>query len=387
MIIKGIDNKIVNRLSKIFKEDKYFKELRNNSLELFNESSKPIFGPDMRIDYDNLVYYDDSYELLKYNELSNNIKTNINKYKLNKKNIIVQSDYNNIYTNLDSDIICTDYNTAYKEYPKIFNQYFNKIVKQDENIFTLLSNTMFNNTLFIYIPPNTKNVLSKIVDINKDNECVINRMLIVVDDNSSLEFFNNITSKSSIKDSIFIQNIEIYLNKHSKCVFKNIQDLSSNIFNISIKRANLESNSSMEWIEVNTGSNSTMSYPTSIMYGKHAHSKIINITGSNTNQQLDTGGRLLHQAPNTKSEIINYSIIKGNGLINNRSTVRISTASISSSSKVKNITYLLDNNSIYNMIPRDILRNNSSNIEHKTKFKRTRKEYKELLNEIIKKYI
>lgn len=386
MIIKGIDNKLVNKVSKYFKEDIYFNKLRNNSLELFNESSKPIYGPDMKIDYNDYIYLDDDKKVVEYKDINKRIKNNINKYNLPKDNIIIQSNYHDIYTKLNNNIICTNYNDAYKNYNKIFTQYYNKIIKFDENIFTLLSNTMFNNTLFIYIPPYTKsnNILSKIVDIDS-NSAVINRILIVVDEYSSFEFINNITSSKKVKDSLFLQNIEIIVKKHSSCKFINIQDLSNKVYNVSIKRAQLDSYSSMEWVEVNSGSLATMSYPTSLIYGSHARSKIINITCSD-NTQLDTGGRILHQASNSKSDIINYSFVNKKGMINNRSTVRISTASINSIAKVKSIVYLFDTNSTYNMIPRDILRNNTSSIEHSTIFKKTTKKYDLIIEDIIKKY-
>ena len=67
---------------------------------------------------------------------------------------------------------------------------------------------------------------------------------------------------------------------------------------------------------------------------------------------------------NTKSNIISKSIAEGRGVSNYRGTTKITKNAIGSKAFIKCDTLILDNNSISNTYPKNILENGSSLIEH-----------------------
>ena len=64
--------------------------------------------------------------------------------------------------------------------------------------------------------------------------------------------------------------VEIYVGKNSKCRYTTIQNWAPNVYNLVTKRALVEENGTMEWIDGNIGSKLTMKYPCCILKGDNS---------------------------------------------------------------------------------------------------------------------
>ena len=73
---------------------------------------------------------------------------------------------------------------------------------------------------------------------------------------------------------------------------------------------------------------------------------------------------MIHLSPNTKSEIISKSIAVSGGEATYRGWVKIAEAAKNSRSLVKCDTIILDKNSKSDTIPKNIVLNDSSNLNH-----------------------
>ena len=120
----------------------------------------------------------------------------------------------------------------------------------------------------------------------------------------------------------------------------------------------------MEWIDGNIGSKINMKYPACILNGSGAKGTCISIAMADDMQIQDTGARMIHNAPNTKSNIIAKSIARNNGNATYRGTVRIKKNAINSVANVKCDTIILDKTAKSDTIPKNIVMNDSSKIEH-----------------------
>jgi Fe-S cluster assembly protein SufB len=112
--------------------------------------------------------------------------------------------------------------------------------------------------------------------------------------------------------------VEIIVKKDARVRYTTIQNWSNNVYNLVTKRAAAYENAVMEWVDGNLGSKLTMKYPSCFLVGEGAHGSILSIAYSGNGQHQDTGGKVVHAAPNTSSQIISKSISKGTG----RSTYR-----------------------------------------------------------------
>lgn len=154
------------------------------------------------------------------------------------------------------------------------------------------------------------------------------------------------------------------LEKNASCRYTTIQNWASNVYNLVTKRSIVDEGGVMEWIDGNIGSKTNMKYPSCILKGEGARGDCISIAVASKDQIQDAGAKMIHLAPNTTSKIISKSIAANGGVSNYRGTVKINKDAINSKSIVKCDTILLDGKSKSDTIPKNIVENSSSYLEH-----------------------
>ena len=374
----GLTKTKVIQISKTKNEPKWMREFRINSFLKFNELSNPSFGPELLIDFDNITYYKKLGDSQKsWDKVPKEIKETFDKLGLIEAEqkylagVGAQIESESIYHNMlkeleDKNVIFCDTDTALKKYPEIFKKYFNKLVNYDENKYTALNGAVWSGGTFIYIPPNTKldRPLQSYFRMNSMNMGQFERTLIIVDENSELHYMEGCTAPIYSTDSLHAAVVEIFVCKNAKCRYTTIQNWSNNVYNLVTKRAIVEENGLMEWIDGNIGSKVNMKYPGCILNGKGAKGRCISIAVANKDQIQDAGARMIHLAPNTTSEIISKSIASNGGDATYRGKVKISKNAINSKSLIKCDTIILDELSRSDTIPDNIVCNDSSYINH-----------------------
>ena len=375
---KGISEKIVNEISKIKNEPDWMREFRLNSYKKFEELSNPSFGPELKINFDDITYYKKIGKTEKdWDKVPKEVKDTFNKLGIIEAEqkylagIGAQYESESIYHNMlqelvDKNVIFCDTDTALREYHEIFKKYFNKLVKYDENKYTALNGAVWSGGTFIYVPPHTKldRPLQSYFRINSVNMGQFERTIIIVDDDSDLHYMEGCTAPTYTEDSLHAAVVEIYVGKGSKCRYTTIQNWSNNVYNLVTKRAIVEESGLMEWIDGNIGSKINMKYPGCILNGKFAKGRCISIAVATKGQIQDAGSRMIHLAPYTTSEIISKSIAANGGDSTYRGKVKITKDAINSKSIVKCDTIILDSESRSDTIPTNIVDNSSSNINH-----------------------
>ena len=266
----------------------------------------------------------------------------------------------------DKNVIFCDTDTALKKYPDLFKEYFNNLVKYDENKYTALNGAVWSGGTFIYVPPNTTldRPLQSYFRINSKNMGQFERTIIIVDEGSDLHYMEGCTAPTYTSDSLHAAVVEIYVKKNAKCRYTTIQNWSSDVYNLVTKRAIVEEGGLMEWIDGNVGSKINMKYPCCILNGKYAKGNCISIAVAKENQIQDTGAKMIHLAPNTTSNIISKSIAVKGGEADYRGTVNINKKALNSKATVKCDTIIVDDESTSDTIPINIVSNNNSFIEH-----------------------
>ena len=378
-VIKNIDEEKVKEISKIKNEPDWMTEFRVNSYKKFMELKNPKFGPTLSIDFDIINYYKKMTDEVtdNWNQVNHDIKETFDKIGLidsEKKyldGVGAQFESEVVYHNMikelvDKNVIFCDTDTALKKYPELFKEYFNNLVKYDENKYTALNGAVWSGGTFIYIPPNThiERPLQSYFRINSKNMGQFERTIIIVDEGSSLHYMEGCTAPTYTSDSLHAAVVEIYVKKNASCRYTTIQNWSSDVYNLVTKRAIVEENGLMEWIDGNVGSKINMKYPCCILNGKGAKGNCISIAVATENQIQDTGAKMIHLAPNTTSNIISKSIAAKGGNASYRGTVNITKNATNSESTVKCDTIIVDDISKSDTIPINKVSNQSSFIEH-----------------------
>lgn len=379
MEIIGLSQEKIKQISEIKKEDSWVLDYRLKSYELFEKAEEPSFGPKANIDFEKVIYYktnDDNKIKNNWNDISCSIRDELNSVGVleSEKHLDgmgVQYESEVIYHNMldeltKKNVIFTSIEEGLKKYPDIARKYFGKIVSNADNKYASLNSSVFSGGSFIYIPPHTEldRPLQSYFRINSRSMGQFERTLIIVDDDSSLHYIEGCTAPNYSESSLHAAVVEIYVGKGSKCRYSTIQNWATNVNNLVTKRALVDTDGVMEWIDGNIGSNVTMKYPACILKGDRAEGTCITISVATNHQEQDTGARMIHIGKNTKSTIISKSIARNGGNATYRGKVDIKKSATNSSSMVKCDTLILDDISKSDTIPVNICENNSSSIEH-----------------------
>ena len=380
MEIVGLSEEKVKKISEIKNESDWVLDYRLKGYKSFVEQSLPLFGPEINLNFDDVIYY-------KNNEADKKLENNWNNIlkpvvdELDSVGVLesekhfggmgVQYESEVIYHNMieeleKKNVIFTSIEDAIKRYPDLVKKYFGKIVSYTENKFAALNSAVFSGGSFIYVPKNTilDRPLQSYFRINSKNMGQFERTLIIVDDNSSLHYVEGCTAPSYSESSLHAAIVEIYVGKNSKCRYSTVQNWATNVYNLVTKRALVDEAGVMEWIDGNIGSKVTMKYPCCVLKGDNSRGTCITISVAKSGQEQDSGARMIHIGKNTKSNIVSKSIAGNGGNATYRGKVEIKKNALNSDAMVKCDSLILDDKSMSDTIPTNIVGNITSNIEH-----------------------
>lgn len=380
MEIVGLSEEKVKKISEIKNESDWVLDYRLKGYKSFVEQKMPLFGPEINLNFDDVIYY-------KNNEADKKLENNWNNIlkpvvdELDSVGVLesekhfggmgVQYESEVIYHNMieeleKKNVIFTSIEDAIKRYPDLVKKYFGKIVSFTENKFAALNAAVFSGGSFIYVPKNTilDRPLQSYFRINSKNMGQFERTLIIVDDNSSLHYVEGCTAPSYSESSLHAAIVEIYVGKNSKCRYSTVQNWATNVYNLVTKRALVDKSGVMEWIDGNIGSKVTMKYPCCVLKGDNSRGTCITISVAKSGQEQDSGARMIHIGKNTKSNIVSKSIAGNGGNATYRGKVEIKKNALNSDAMVKCDSLILDDRSMSDTIPTNIVGNVTSNIEH-----------------------
>ena len=152
-------------------------------------------------------------------------------------------------------VIFCDMDTALREYPELVKQYWSKIIPANDNKFAALNSSVWSGGSFIYVPPgvNVEMPLQAYFRINAENMGQFERTLIIADEGSQVHYIEGCSAPVYTTDSLHSAVVEIVVKPSARVTYTTIQNWSNNVFNLVTKRARVEAEGHMEWIDGNIG--------------------------------------------------------------------------------------------------------------------------------------
>ena len=169
--------------------------------------------------------------------------------------------------------------TALREYPHLVKQYFGTVIPPGDNKFAALNSAVWSGGSFIYIPPgvNCEMPLQAYFRINSENAGQFERTLIIADEGSQVHYIEGCSAPVYSSDSLHSAVVEIIVKPHARVTYTTIQNWSPNVYNLVTKRARVEADGHMEWIDGNIGSKLTMKYPSVYLVGEGATGEVLSV--------------------------------------------------------------------------------------------------------------
>lgn len=377
---KGINEDIIKEISSLKNEPEWMLEFRLKSYHEFMKRPLPSFGPKLDdLDFSSYTYFTrpTSKEEKNWDDVPETIKETFKKLGIPEAEqkylagVSTQYESEVVYHNMlkeveEKGVIFLSTDMALKTCPELFKKYFNHIVSFNDNKFAALNGAVWSGGSFIYVPKGVKleKPLQSYFRINNEKSGQFERTLIIVDDGADVHYVEGCTAPIYSKESLHAAVVEIYVGKGARCRYSTIQNWSDNIVNLVTKRALVEEDGLMEWIDGNIGSMTNMKYPCCVLKGDRAKGNCISIAVASKGQYQDAGAKMIHIGKNTSSTIISKSVVKKGGVANYRGLVNIGPNSSNSRAHVECDTLILDDKSSSDTIPTNEVLNDTSFLEH-----------------------
>ena len=195
-------------------------------------------------------------------------------------------------------ILFCDMDTALREYPDLVRKYFGTVIPPGDNKFAALNTAVWSGGSFIYVPPGVEcdMPLQAYFRINSENAGQFERTLIIADEGSQVHYIEGCSAPVYTNDSLHSAVVEIIVKPSARVTYTTIQNWSPNVYNLVTKRARVEAEGHMEWIDGNIGSKLTMKYPSVYLVGPKATGEVLSVAYAGPGQHQDAGAKMVHAA-------------------------------------------------------------------------------------------
>jgi Fe-S cluster assembly protein SufB len=336
---RGLTRATVEEISAMKDEPDWMRDFRLKALEHFQKRPMPNWGADLTgIDFDDIFYYIRPAEKQgkTWEEVPEYIKNTFEKLGIPEAErkflagVGAQYESEVIYHSLREDlekqgVIFLDMDSGVREHSGLVKKYFGTIIPYNDNKFAALNSAVWSGGSFIYVPPGVRIdvPLQAYFRINAENMGQFERTLIIVDKDAYVHYVEGCTAPTYTTNSLHSAVVEIVVLEGGRCRYTTIQNWSKNVYNLVTKRAAAYKNATMEWVDGNLGSKVTMKYPAVWLMEEGARGEILSVAFASDGQHQDAGGKVVHVAPRTSSQIISKSISKGTGRSSYRGLVKV----------------------------------------------------------------
>ena len=228
---------------------------------------------------------------------------------------------------------------------------------------------MFSGGSFVYIPKNIKldRPLQSYFRLNAPGAGQFEHTLIIVDEGADLQFIEGCSAPGYNELNLHAGCVELFVEKNASLRFSTIENWSKNMLNLNTKKCFVGENGKIEWIMGSFGSKVSMLYPLSVLNGEGAKVEFTNISFAGKGQNLDTGLKIIHNAPRTSSIVNSKSISKDGGICTFRSNVLVKKNAPKSKLSLSCESLMLDSISRSDTIPVDTIENDDVTFAHEAK--------------------
>lgn len=377
----GVNKETVLAISQAKNEPAWMLEKRLAALELFLKTPLPKWGPELdSLNLDEIIYFvqPDTKEAKKWEDVPAEIRNTFEKLGIPESErkslsgVGAQYDSDVVYHRLKKEwaelgVIFENMDVAVHKHPELVKKYFmTDCIPIHDHKFIMLHAAVWSGGTFIYIPPGVKVKipLQAYFRMNAERGGQFEHTLIIVDKGAEVHYIEGCSAPRYGDSSLHAGCVELHVLEDAKIVYSSIENWSKNTYNLNTKRAVVDKNGVVEWLNGNMGSGKTMLYPMSILRGENAKSESLGIAFAGPNQNQDTGAKVIHAAPNTSSVIRAKSISTGNGISTYRGLVHVTKAGKNTKSSVTCDALLVDEQSVSNTYPFMRVDNNNSTVVH-----------------------
>jgi len=220
-----------------------------------------------------------------------------------------------------SGVIFCSITDAVSTYPHLVEKYLAGVVPIGDNYFSALNSAVFSDGSFCYIPKDMKcpMELSTYFRINNEESGQFERTLIIAEERSAVNYLEGCTAPQFSSNQLHAAVVELVALENATIKYSTVQNWYAGdengiggVYNFVTKRGLCAgTNARISWTQVETGSAITWKYPSCILSGKDSVGEFFSVALTSNKQEADTGTKMIHLAPGTRSRIVSKGISAG----------------------------------------------------------------------------
>ena len=274
----------------------------------------------------------------------------------------------------EAGVIFCSFSEAVTEHPELVRKYLGTVVPLRDNFFAALNSAVFSDGSFVYVPKGVRcpMELSTYFRINAANTGQFERTLIIADEGSYVSYLEGCTAPMRDENQLHAAVVELVALDNAEIKYSTVQNWYpgdengvGGIYNFVTKRGDCRgANSKISWTQVETGSAITWKYPSCVLRGENSVGEFYSVAVANNYQQADTGTKMIHIGPNTRSTIISKGISAGHAQNAYRGLVRVMPTAHGARNYTQCDSLLLGDKCGAHTFPYIEARERSAHIEH-----------------------
>ncbi|MBN2885303.1 MAG: Fe-S cluster assembly protein SufB [Chromatiaceae bacterium] len=274
----------------------------------------------------------------------------------------------------EAGVIFCSISEAVHDYPELIQQYLGSVVPHTDNFYACLNAAVFSDGTFVYIPKGVRcpMELSTYFRINARNTGQFERTLIVAEPGSYVSYLEGCTAPQRDENQLHAAVVELVALDDAEIKYSTVQNWypgdaegRGGIYNFVTKRGDCRgARSKISWTQVETGSAITWKYPSCLLRGEGSIGEFYSVAVTKGRQQADTGTKMIHLAPNTRSTIVSKGISAGRSTQTYRGLVRIGQRAAGARNHTQCDSLLIGDRCTANTLPYIEVKHPGARMEH-----------------------
>ena len=380
---RGLTEEIIRDISQRKHDPQWLLDFRLKSLEVYNSLALPTWGPDIsELNMDDIVTYvqPDAKMTGNWQEVPTDIKNTFDRLgipeaeqKQSLAGVGAQYDSELVYHNMQDTaammgIVYSGIEEALHDpqWEPLIHEKFMTLIPPTDHKFAALHGAVWSGGSFVYVPKGTKLdfPLQSYFRLNAKGAGQFEHTLIIVEDDADLHFIEGCSAPKYNVANLHAGAVELFVGKRAHLRYSTIENWSKNMYNLNTKRARVDEDGDIEWISGSFGSHVGYLYPMSVLNGRRARSSFTGITFAGAGQNLDTGCKVVLNAPETSAKVEPKGISKSGGIQPFRSSIVATPKDEGSKATVSCQSLMLDDQSRSDTIPAMDIRAKNVDIGH-----------------------
>lgn len=337
----GLNKALIRDISRRKNEPEWMLDFRLKCLEMYHQIDAPSWGPDLSgLDITHISNYvqPDSKMVSSWEEVPVEIRQSFEDLGIPEAEreglagVGAQYDSELVYHNIKqatakTGVVYLGIEEAlnHPKYAEIFKEHFMQLVPPSDHKFAALHGALWSGGSFVYVPKNTsvEFPLQSYYRFNAPGAGQFEHTLIILEEGADLHFIEGCSAPRYNVANLHAGCVEIFVGKSAHIKYSTVESWSKNMYNLNTKRAIVAEGGKIEWVSGSFGSRVSMLYPMGILNGRGAGMEYTGVSLAGSDQDLDTGAKVVISAPDCYALLNSKSIAKNGGKNTFRSLVKV----------------------------------------------------------------